>query len=63
MADQQLTIAELQALIITLQGQVMALKNTAPAAQAAPAAATTQVVFTDTPQMLGVEDLIDYSTK
>ncbi len=46
-----------------LQAQVTALQNVAPAAQAAPAAATTQVVFAETPQTLGVDDLIDYSTK
>ena len=46
-----------------LQVQVTALRNTAPAAQAAPAAATTQVVFAEMPQTLGVDDLIDYSTK
>jgi hypothetical protein len=46
-----------------LQGQVTALQNAAPAAQAAPPAATTQVVFADTPQTLGAKDLIDYSTK
>ncbi len=63
MANQQPTIAELQALITTLQRQVATLQNAAPAAQAAPAAATTQVVFTETPQTLGVNDLIDYSTK
>jgi hypothetical protein len=60
MADQQPTMAELQALITTLQGQVAALRNAAPAA---PAAATTAVVFAETPQALGVDDLIDYSMK
>jgi hypothetical protein len=44
-----------------LQAQVLALQNAAPAVQAAPAAA--QVVFADTPQTLGVDNLIDYSTK
>ena len=39
MANKQHTIAELQALITTLQGQVVALQNAAPEAQAAPAAA------------------------
>jgi hypothetical protein len=39
------------------------LQNAAPAVQAAPVAAATPVVFADTPQMLGVKDLIDYSTK
>jgi hypothetical protein len=41
----------------------MALQNAASAAPAAPVAATTTVVFADTPQTLGAEDLIDYSTK
>jgi hypothetical protein len=39
------------------------LQNVAPVVQAAPAAAATPVVFTDMPQTLGVDDLIDYSTK
>jgi hypothetical protein len=63
MANQQLTVQDLQALIQALQAQVQALQNAAPAVQAAPAAAATPVVFTDMPQMLGVDDLIDYSTK
>ncbi len=63
MANPAPTIAELQALIQTLQGEVLALQNAAPAATAAPAAATTAVVFAETPQTLGVDDLIDYSTK
>jgi hypothetical protein len=44
-----------------LQAQVLALQNAAPAIQAAPAAA--QVVFANTPQTLGVDNLINYSTK
>ncbi len=63
MANPAPTIAELQALIQMLQGQVAALQNAASAAAAAPAAAATAVVFTDTPQTLGAEDLINYSTK
>ena len=59
MANQNPTIQELQALIIALQGEVTALRNAAPAAPAAPAA----VLFAETPQTLGVDDLIDYSTK
>jgi len=59
MANQPPTIADLQALITTLQGQITALQNAAPAAAAAPAA----VLFAETPQTLGVDDLIDYSTK
>ncbi len=39
------------------------MQNAAPAVQAAPAAAATPVVFADTPQTLGINDLIDYSTK
>jgi hypothetical protein len=46
-----------------LQAQVQALQNVAPAVQAAPEAAATPVAFADTPQTLGVNDLIDYSTK
>ncbi len=46
MANQAPRVQELQALILTLQGQVTALQNAALVAQAAPAAATTQVVFT-----------------
>jgi hypothetical protein len=51
-------MAELQALIVTLQTQVSALAAAAPAP-----AATTAVVFADTPQSLNSDDLIDYSTK
>ncbi len=63
MANPAPMITELQALIQTLQGQVTALQNAAPVATAAPAAATTAVVFAEMPQTLGVDDLIDYSTK
>ncbi len=63
MATSTPTIAELQALIQTLQGQVRALQNAASAAPAAPAAAATTVVIADTSQMLGAKDLIDYSKK
>ena len=52
------TVAELQALIVTLQTQVSALVAAAPAP-----AATTAVVFADTPQSLNSDDLVDYSTK
>jgi hypothetical protein len=52
---------------VQLQDQVTALEHAAaaaaPAAPAATATATTAVVFADTPQMLGAEDLIDYSSK
>ncbi len=63
MANQQPTVQELQALIQVLQAQVQALQNAALAVQAAPAAAATPVVFADTPQMLGVDGLINYLTK
>jgi hypothetical protein len=63
MANQQPTVQDLQALIQAFQAQVQALKNAAPAIQAAPAAAATPVVFADMPQMLGFNDLINYSTK
>jgi hypothetical protein len=63
MANQQPTVQELQALILALQAQVQALKNAAPAVQAAPAAAATPVVFADMPQTLGIDDLINYLTK
>jgi len=61
--------AELQALIQQLQAQVQALENAAAAAATVAQAATTTtaapsvVVFADTPQTLGAEDLIDYSSK
>jgi hypothetical protein len=63
------TVTKLQALIQQLQTQFLALETAAAAAAtAAPAATTTTtatsvVVFADTPQMLGAEDLIDYSSK
>jgi len=63
------TVAKLQALIQQLQAQVQALENAAAtAATVAPAATTIDaapsvVVFADTPQTLGAEDLIDYSSK
>ncbi len=60
MATSAPTVDELQALIQTLQGQVAALQAAAPAA---PAAATTAVTFAETPQTLGVDDLLNYSTK
>jgi hypothetical protein len=63
------TPAELEALVIQLQGEILALQAAAASAPtAAPAATTTTaapsvVVFADTPQMLGAEDLINYSSK
>jgi hypothetical protein len=63
MANQQPTVQDLQALIQALQAQVQAMQNAAPAIQAAPAAAATPVAFAVMPQMLGIDDLIDYLTK
>jgi hypothetical protein len=57
------TTAELMAITNTLQVQIVALQNAAPAATAAPLAGAATVVFADTPHMLGADDLIDYSTK
>jgi hypothetical protein len=50
-------------IITMLQAQIVALQNAAPAAAAAPPAGAATVVFADMPQMLGANDLIDYSTK
>ena len=61
----QPSVAELQALIQQLQTQVQALENAAamaPIVQAAPTAPQA-VVFADTPQTLGADELIDYSSK
>jgi hypothetical protein len=55
------TVADLQALILTLQAQVANLQAAIPAAHAAGAAAA--VTFADTPQTLNTNDLLDYSTK
>jgi hypothetical protein len=55
--------AELMTIVTTLQVQVTALQNASPAAAAAPPAGAAPVVFADTPQMLGVDDLIDNSMK
>jgi hypothetical protein len=57
------TTAQLMAIISTLQAQIVALQNAAPAAAAAPPADAATVVFANMPQMLGTNDLIDYSTK
>ena len=56
------TTAKLMAIITQLKAQILALQNAAPAAAAAPPAGTATVVFADTPQMLGTDDLIDYLT-
>jgi hypothetical protein len=57
------TTTELMAIITQLQVQIVALQNAAPAAAAAPPAGAAMVVFANMPQMLGTNDLIDYSTK
>jgi hypothetical protein len=57
------TTAELMAIITTLQVQIVALENAAPATAAAPPAGAATVVFANTPQTLGANDLIDYLTK
>jgi hypothetical protein len=62
MAAPALTTTELMAIITTLQAQIVALQNAAPAADAASPAGAATVVFADTPQMLGTNDLIVYST-
>jgi hypothetical protein len=63
MAAPTTTTAKLMAIIATLQVQIVALQNVAPSATAAPQAGTATVVFADTPQTLGTNDLIDCSTK
>ncbi len=59
MATPAPTTAKLMAIITMLQGQIVALQNTAPAAAAAPPAGAATVVFANTPQMLGTNDLIN----
>jgi hypothetical protein len=56
------TTAKLMAIITTLQAQIAALQNMAPAAAAAPPAGAATVVFADTSQTLGANDLINYLT-
>jgi hypothetical protein len=51
------------AMISQLQAQIAALQNAAPAAAAAPPAGAAPVVFADMPQMLGTNNLINYSMK
>jgi hypothetical protein len=63
MAAPNPTTSKLMAIITTLQAHVVALKNAAPAAAAAPPAGAATVVFADTPQTLGANNLINYSTK
>jgi hypothetical protein len=63
MVGAALTNAELMAIIAMLQVQVDAMTATAPVATAAPSAGAAPVVIADTPQMLGINDLINYSTK
>jgi hypothetical protein len=54
---------ELMAIIPNLQAEVNALTAAALVTAAAPPAGTAPVVFADTPQTLGTDDLINYSTK
>jgi hypothetical protein len=56
-----MSVADLQALILTLQAQVANLQAAIPAAPATSAAAV--VTFSETPQMLNPNDLLDYLTK
>jgi hypothetical protein len=62
MAANAPTMEELVALVQTLQGQVAAL-TAAAAAAPAPVTVPAPVAFADTPNVLEVDDLIDYSTK
>ncbi len=57
------TNVKLMAVIAQLQVQIFALQNAAPTAAAAPPAGTAPMVFADMPQMLGADDLVNYSTK
>jgi hypothetical protein len=63
MAAPTTTTAKLMAIITTLQVQIVALQNAAPAAAAASPAGAATMVFADMPQTLGTNDLIDYLTK
>jgi hypothetical protein len=55
------SVADLQALIQRLQAQIATLQAAIPAAPAAGAADV--ITFTDTPQPLNANDLLDYLTK
>jgi hypothetical protein len=57
------TTAELMAIINMLQVHFFALQNAAPAAAAALPAGAATMVFSDMPQTLGINDLINYLTK
>ena len=57
------TTAELMAIITTLLVQIVALQNLALAAAAASPAGAATVVFANTPQTLGTNDLINYLTE
>jgi hypothetical protein len=63
MAGTAPTNKELMAIIATLQAQVAPLTAMAPVVAAAQPTGAAPVVFADMPQMLGVNDLINYSTK
>jgi hypothetical protein len=60
-AANNLTIAKLSTLVATLQQEIATLRHQQAQQPVAPAA--NPVVFADTPQMLEVENLIDYGTK
>jgi hypothetical protein len=57
------TNPKLMAIIASLQVQIAALQNAAPAVAAAPPAGVAPVVFAVMPQTLGANDLINYLTK
>jgi hypothetical protein len=63
MAGAALTNEELHALIATLKVQVAALTVVAPVAAAAPPTGAAPVVFADTTQTLGANDLFDHLKK
>jgi hypothetical protein len=54
------TTAKHMAIITMLQAQIVALRNAAPAAAAAPPAGAVTMVFANKPQLLGTNDLINY---
>jgi hypothetical protein len=63
MATPNPTTAKLMIITAQFQVQIVALQNTAPSAAAASPAGAAPVVFADTPQILGANDLINYLTK
>jgi hypothetical protein len=63
MATAAPTTAKLMAIITQLQALILALQNEASATAAASPAGAAPVVFANMLQMLGADNLIDYSTK